>query len=444
MKSTRPITVPRVLLFVVAAAVLLASTPLVSAQVSPNEILDPDLKALEKQYFSQLKNLNQAIAKLHFPFPFYLSRYVGIEPAKQAETDSRGLEFVKFRDRIVLKITGNYDAAYNATQFTRNERAARTFQDVLLPILQTVTQGITPDIACDAIGFEVAYHTRAAEKSYDYEGKELLVIVLDRADAFVLAQATNAAARQDILNRSMIFLGGQEFGLSLLEKDPYVVSTLPRTKPSKIDSSSSGGSSTTLSRLNRAIPNAIPSVAAAASPDSASSAAAKPDLSQARPIATQADVGRLQSQYQAQLDILSKEGQAKFQFVDYDPPAFVIISKQLALQMTLRNNLRFDIEKSSIYKRAAQTFDLFLAPKLRDILDKIPDDNAVAVYDFSVINPLTSGMGAKERSEAVEFILPAALARQFVNNEITNQALIDKSQVLVNGVRIALNLQLVE
>ena len=444
MKSTRPITVPRVLLFVVAAAVLLASTPLVSAQVSPNEILDPDLKALEKQYFSQLKNLNQAIAKLHFPFPFYLSRYVGIEPAKQAETDSRGLEFVKFRDRIVLKITGNYDAAYNATQFTRNERAARTFQDVLLPILQTVTQGIPPDIACDAIGFEVAYHTRAAEKSYDYEGKELLVIVLDRADAFVLAQATNAAARQDILNRSMIFLGGQEFGLSLLEKDPYVVSTLPRTKPSKIDSSSSGGSSTTLSRLNRAIPNAIPSVAAAASPDSASSAAAKPDLSQARPIATQADVGRLQSQYQAQLDILSKEGQAKFQFVDYDPPAFVIISKQLALQMTLRNNLRFDIEKSSIYKRAAQTFDLFLAPKLRDILDKIPDDNAVAVYDFSVINPLTSGMGAKERSEAVEFILPAALARQFVNNEITNQALIDKSQVLVNGVRIALNLQLVE
>jgi hypothetical protein len=428
----------------VAAAVLLASTPLVSAQVSPNEILDPDLKALEKQYFSQLKSLNQTIARMHFPFPFYLSRYVGIEPAKQAETDSRGLEFVKFRDRTVLKITGNYDAAYSATQFTRNERAARTFQDVLLPILQTVTQGIPPDIACDAIGFEVAYHTRAAEKSYDYEGKELLVIVLDRADAFVLAQATNAAARQDILNRSMIFLGGQEFGLSLLEKDPYVVSTLPRTKPSKIDSSSSGGSSTTLSRLNRAIPNAIPSVAAAASPDSASSAAAKPDLSQARPIATQADVGRLQSQYQAQLDILSKEGQAKFQFVDYDPPAFVIISKQLALQMTLRNNLRFDIEKSSIYKRAAQTFDLFLAPKLRDILDKIPDDNAVAVYDFSVINPLTSGMGAKERSEAVEFILPAALARQFVNNEITNQALIDKSQVLVNGVRIALNLQLVE
>jgi hypothetical protein len=30
------------------------------------------------------------------------------------------------------------------------------------------------------------------------------------------------------------------------------------------------------------------------------------------------------------------------------------------------------------------------------------------------------------------------------NNEITNQELIDKGQVLANGVRIALNLQLVE
>lgn len=438
----RPITATRVLLFFLTTALVLASASTISAQVNPNEILNPDLKALEKEYFPQLKSLNQAIAKMHFPFPFYLSRYVGIEPSKQAETDSRGLEFVTFRDRTVLKITGNYEAAYSAAQFTRNERAARTVQDVLLPILQTVTQSIPPDVGCDAIGFEVSYHTRAAEKSYDYEGKELLVIVVDRADAFVLAQATNDTARQDVLNKSLIFLGGQEFGLSLLEKDPYAASALPRTKPSKVDSSSTAGSSTTLSRLNHTNPN--PLAVAGTSSGSALSAVAKPDLSQAKPVATQADVDRLQAQYQAQLGALSKEGQAKFEFVDYDPPAFVIISKQLALQMTLRNNLRFDIEKSSIYKRAAQTFDLFLAPKLKDILDKVPDDNAVAVYDFSVVNPLTSGSSSRERSEAIEFILPANLARQFVNNEMTNQALIDKGQVLVNGVRIALNLQLVE
>jgi len=444
MKMMRMIAATRVLFLLLTTALVLASASRLSAQVNPNELLDPNLKALEKEYFPQLKSLNQAIAKMHFPFPFYLSRYVGIEPSKQAETDSRGLEFVKFRDRTVFKITGNYEAAYSATQFTRNERAARTFHDVLLPILQTVTQTIPPDIACDAIGFEVSYHTRSAEKSYDYEGKELFVIVLDRADAFVLAQATNDTERQDILNKSLIFLGGQAFGLSLLEKDPYAASALPGSKPGKIDSSSTVDPSTTLSRLNHASPNAIPLATAGTFPDSSLTTVTKPDLSQARPVATQADVDRLQTQYQTQLDALSKEGQTKFQFVDYDPPAFVIISKQLALQMTLRNTLRFDLEKSSIYKRAAQTFDLFLAPKLKDILDKIPDDNAIEIYDFSVVNPLTSGMGTRERAEAIEFIVPANLTRQFVNNEITNQALIDKSQVLVNGVRIALNLQLVE
>ncbi len=444
MNLMRQIKTTRALLLLLTAAFALASAAKAFAQVSPNEILNPDLKALEKQYFSQLKSLNQSIAKMRFPFPFYLSRYVGIEPSKQAETDSRGLEFVKFRDRTVLKITGNYEAAYSGTKFTRNERAAHTFQDVLLPILQTVTQGIPPDVACDAIGFEVSYHIRAAEKSYDYEGKELLVIVLDRADAFVLAQSTNDTERQDILNKSLIFLGGHEFGLSLLEKDPYAVSALPRTKPSKTDSSSTAGSSSTLSRLNHTMPDPISSVVPGAPSDSFSSATVKPDLSQTKPVATQDDVDHLQAKYQAQLDTLAKEGQTKFQFVDYDPPAFVIIGKQLALQMTLRNTLRFDIEKSSIYKRAAQSFDLFLAPKLKDILDNVPDDNVVEVYDFSVVNPLTTEFGSRERSEAVEFIVPANMARQFVNNDITNQALIDKSQVLVNGVRIALNLQLVE
>ena len=128
--------------------------------------------------------------------------------------------------------------------------------------------------------------------------------------------------------------------------------------------------------------------------------------------------------------------------MNYDPPAFIVVSKQMALQMTLRNTQKFDPEKASIYKRAAQTFDLFLAPKLKDVLEKAPDDPTVDLYVFSVVNSLASV--GKERSEAVDFVMPKHLAQQFANSEITNQQLIDKSQVLVNGVRIALNLQLVE
>src|SRR5580704_7844066 len=162
------------------ALLLIAGVPAaLMAQVSPNEIRNPDLKALETQYFPQLKSMNQAIAKLHFPFPFYLSRYVGVEPSKQAESDSRGLEFVKFQDREVLKVTGNYGAAYNTDKLTRNERGARTLRDIILPCLQVITQTIPPDGNFDAIGFEIAYHAREHDKAFDYEGKETLVVVFE-------------------------------------------------------------------------------------------------------------------------------------------------------------------------------------------------------------------------------------------------------------------------
>jgi hypothetical protein len=412
------------------------------AQVSPNEILNPQLKALESQYFSQLKTINQEIAKAHFPFPFYLSRAVGLDPAQQVEADTRGLEFVRFKDRVVLKATGNYNAAYDAKQFTRNERAARTFRDVMFPILQIVARVIPPDVECDAIGFEIAFHVRDAQKSYDYEGKDILVVVLDRKDAFQMVMEKDDNARQEILNRSLVYLGGEEYGLSLLDRDPLIVDAQARSRSGKIDAGSSSSASTSASRLMRSNPNLLPSVASGDSP--ASSSTSKIDLSQSKPAATTGDAERLQAQYQPQLDALSKAGQARFNFVDYDPPAFVVVSKQMVLQMTMKNSARFDPEKTNIYKRAAQTFDLFVAPRMKDVLDLVPNDLPVDYYDFSVVNPLSPGPAGKERSEAIEFLFPRNLAQKFANAEITNQELIDKSQVLVNSVRIALNLQLVE
>src|ERR1700687_4613356 len=155
-----------------------------SGQVSPAEILNPDLKSLEESYFPQLKALNQSISKTKFPFPFYLSRYVGLDPAQQAEADSRGLEFVRFQDRVILKITGNYNAAYDTNRMTQNERAANTFRTVVLPILDQLTAVLPQDLACDGIGFEISYHTRTRDRSYDYDGKEILVVVFDRDDAW--------------------------------------------------------------------------------------------------------------------------------------------------------------------------------------------------------------------------------------------------------------------
>ena len=444
--------------FLLVLLLSLAACPIpCPAQVSPNEILNPDLKALEQTYFQQLIGINQSIAKIKFPFAFYLSRYVGLDPAKQAEADSRGLEFVRFQDRAILKVSGNYNAAYDTLRMTQNERAAATFRSVILPILTVVTTALPEDLPCDGIGFEISHHTRTNDRSYDFEGKETLVVVLDRADAWAMSRAASDAERQEILNRSKVFVSGMDYGLSLTEKDPLNVQTLPRSIPAKADATSSARSSTLTSHsalLKPAIsapipqPSASPSASTPAESLPAVTATAKPastpvaDPPAAAPTPRQADADRLDEKYQSQLAALAKEGATKFHFVAYAPPTFALFHDQIALQMTLKNSLQFGPAKGSIYKRAAQSFDLFLAPLLKDISERVSPEVGFQLFDFSVLNKLSPT--AKETSEAIEFICPRAALKQFVNAEITNQQLLDQSVVLVNGVRIALNLQLVE
>ena len=423
-----------------------------SAQVNPSEVLNPDLKALEETYFQQLKTLNQSIAKTKFPFPFYLSRFVGLDPAQQAEADSRGLEFVRFQDRVILKVTGNYNAAYDPARLTQNERAASTFRTIILPILDQLTPALPEDMACDGIGFEISHHVHTRERSYDYEGKEILVVVLDRGDAWALSRASTDAERQEIVNRSKVFVSGKDFGLSLSERDPLNVQALPRSIPAKLDATSTARSSTmaghaSLLGSKLAMPSAPP---IAGSPADAVSASSKPALpapkaaepQPANPPPTQTDADRLTEKYQLQLAALARAGATKFHFVGYAPPAFVVFRDQIALQITLRNSIQFGPGKNSIYKRAAQSFDLFLAPQLKDLSERIPAEVEFRLFDFSVLNKLAPG--AKGASEAIEFICPRSVLKQFVDAEITNQQLLDQSFILVNGVRIALNLQLVE
>lgn len=456
---------PRRLAFRLAAAAVLASALLFGAaaraQVSPAEIRNRQLRELEKTYLPQLKALNVSIAATKFPFPFMLSRYAGLDPGQQAGTDTRGVEFVHFQSRVVLKITGNYNAAYNGAQLTQNERASRVFTETVLPILTRVEKEIPSDVACDAIGFEISYHVRRAEKSYEYEGKEILVVVFDRADAFGFLGTADKKARQEILNRCQVFANGQEFGLALGEHDPLSLEELQRSSTGRppAPSGSSGTGSGVNARLMGTNPRLIPNNSTSGTPapgtpgtpgqSSEPSAPMKteetpppPPPAPALSPATPAMAEQLQTKYQRQLDALAQAGQAKYHFVDYAPPSFVVFQNRIVLQLTLRNTLRFDPAASSIYKRAAQTFDLFLAPQLKDIVDRISIEADFDGLDISVLNAVKSTPSSS--SEALEFICSLKTLRKFTAAEITNQELINQSVVLVNSVRIALNLQLVE
>jgi len=380
-------------------AVVWIATGLSFAQISPNEIADPQLKVLGQNYLSKLIDINLAIGKMTFPFPFSLNRYVGLDTKEQAVSDRRGLEIVKFHGRSVLKLTGNYNAAFNASLLTSNQRANKTFDEVILPILRFMGNHFSTEDTFDAFGFEIGYHVRTKANGADYEGRENLVVVMDKDDTFRYINMQDDPDRQEILSRAEIFLNGKPFGLQRGVREPLI-----------------------LEAANRIILDQQVS----------------PPASTAKPEAAE----KLQAKYQSQLDALAAEGAARFHFVQYAPPSLVVFREQLFLQLTLRNTEKFDREATSIYKRAAQSFDLFLAPQIKGILEKLPDFPGVSGVGVTILNDVASK--SSSLSEALEFFFPLTAIRNFGNSAITNQELINQSIVLVNGVRIALDLQRVE
>jgi hypothetical protein len=281
-------------------------------------------------------------------------------------------------------------------------------------------------------------------------------MVLDKPDAFGYAQLARESQRQEVMNRSEIYVNGKEFGLALGEKDALNLEAIDRspaegstggkeivTSPNQATSNSTASDRDLPPGYH--IPDRKPTDELGPSttdgvkpPDSPGTTTGAVPTG----IANQVDADRLQAKYQPQLDALGKDGAAQYHLVDYAPPSFVVFRGKIFMQVTMRNPLKFEKETSSIYKRAAQSFDLFVASQLKPLMEKVPADAQIEGLDISVLNQLATT--PKPSSEAVEYICPLKPLRQFVEAGITNQDLINQSTVLVNGVRIALDLQRVE
>ena len=476
-------------------------------QMSPAEITNPRLKALEKANLDKLMELNHEISHMKFPFPFVLTRYVGLDPKAQIAADTRGIEFVKFHDRLVLKISGNYNAAFNSDLLTQNERANHVVDAVVAPLLPLLTKYFPGNPAFDAFGFEISYHVRTHNKQFGYEGKEFLALSFSKADVSAYLNAQRQSSKQEIIDRSEVYLDGKEFGLALGQRKAFdvadldksdrnppaqavVVAARPESKTAeaapaipetnlKPNSASPAqaqfaspqppareadpaptahDSDIRLAGLNldtlptfRLPPPVKPATLPAAgalpatpsvTPATLPAAGALPATPSVTPAPTAVDLDELQKKYQPQLDTLTQDGLAHYHFVDYAPASIGLFHNQVYLQVTLRNPALFDRTATSIYKRAAQSFDLFLAPQLKGMLAKIPSDQEISGVDVTVLDEFSRS--ASSSSEALEFICPVGPLRQFADAEITNQDLINQSVILVNGVRIALNLQQVE
>ena len=389
-------------------------------QVSPTEVKDPRAKADEQKYLPQLVALQKVIGEGRFPFTFRLARYLDARPGQRAALDSNGIEFVNFHGRVVLKVSGFYRVAYDSIQMSQNGRAGQTMQDAVLPILQLVTEKVPQSYDYDAIGFEILYDARDSGGAYDFEGREVLTAVINRDDAFALVHATDDAARQEILDRSDLFVNGKEFAVALGQHDPGEAHPVERTAPQP-----------TVERVS--FNAARPSRAAAVAPD-----VAKATKAPVEAVSADIDAAAAQKKLQGEVNAIRNSEGAVDSSEAAPAPALETNGDQKILHFTMQNTLSFE-RQTSIYKRAAQSFDLFLAPELKEISSKVPADAAVNVLHFSVLNQLGT-----DKEETIDYICPIDSLRSFVENKMTTQELINKSTVLVNGVRIGLDLQLVE
>ena len=142
------------------------------AQVSPGEIANPKFKAAEQQYLPQPRSLQHATGETQLPLPFVPTAHVGVDPARQALLDPRGLYF---QNRIPWKTSGICTATFNSQQLTQDERVSKTFQDIF-PILRLIVHEVPADMLCFGVGWETTNHARVPRKDYDYEWREILAV----------------------------------------------------------------------------------------------------------------------------------------------------------------------------------------------------------------------------------------------------------------------------
>ena len=105
-----------------------------------------------------LKQLGADILAIPTDYPFYLSRKLDLEESKQKWADQRSIQFDHYKGKIVLKITGNYFAAYSAEKMNPNQRARETFLQMDLPILQAAVAHFKDNSSVQAYAFEISHH----------------------------------------------------------------------------------------------------------------------------------------------------------------------------------------------------------------------------------------------------------------------------------------------
>jgi hypothetical protein len=416
------------------AFLLQASAP---AQVlSPEEIRDPQMSALQRKYLAELKLITKAAAAHSFPYHFYFSRTLDLAEKEQPGSDQRAVQFDRYQDQTVLKITGNYFASYSAELMKPEERARQTYEDVMFPLLQASVKALENTDVPQAFAFEISHHVRKKVLGVSSEGVENVVLILPRDSAQRLVAAVDPVARHAAIFEGKAFLNAVP--ISFWPR-PETVAAQAQQAPEK---AVQAPPVSPRPAKDAGIPDRLaqhPAAILAQQPAPAPPSADKPPSRDTSPAA----VKNLQSSYQSDLDRMVQELNAQAHFVGYAPPAFVPFHKGLYLQLSVTATLP-KTAAGSQYRLSALAFDQHIAHLIRPVLEYFKGHEDFDGIDFSTSVRLAGEQSPDGGTVAVEFIFPLSLLHTYAQFDCTGQQLIDESFVLINGERVSLNLQMAE
>jgi hypothetical protein len=407
------------LLLLVAGRVVLAQV------VSPVEIKDPALRALQQQYMDDLTRAGEDILSNQFDYPFYLSRKLDLDQARQQVADQHSIRFDNYQGKTVVAVTGNYYAAYASQKISSEQRARNTFLNVAMPILKAVVPRFQNNPKVQGFAVEVSHHIVGKVMGVSMEHPENLMVYLPKSGALKLLTAKDETAQQAALLQGEVFLNAQPISIWLNDSVPKAAITDDGAANLQGDVAKSG---TEVAGASGVAPVTPPKPKEPPPPpprDTSKEALAAVQLSN-QPI----------------VDQIVKEVEAQAHFVAYAPPKYVAFRQGIYLEFSVNSTLPMSAAGSR-YKLAATAFDDHVSHLVRPMLAYFKDTKEFDGFGFATSIHLV-GKGAPTSSEAVEFFFPVSSMRCYEKYDCTGQQLLDSGTVLINGERVALDLQVAE
>jgi hypothetical protein len=400
--------------------------------LTPAEIKQPQLRALQEKYFQQLQTVGAEVQGHVFPYAFYFSRVLDLELAQQEHADQRSLRFDNYGGMTVVELTGNYFAAYSSETVDKSHRTLRTFQDVMMPILEIAIPILKDNPDMEGFAMEISHHVRGKAMGMGMERPENLVLVLSKDAALRLVNGRTENDRQAALLDGRFFVNGEPFILYLSDRAAEEVARVQAQNPEPVsnkdsDKKSKSSKAGDMTAAMRPVPRMTP-----------------PDPPPAPPRDTSPEsLAKIQSSYQKMIDLVVKELDSQAHFVSYAPPAAIAFRKSAYLEFSLNTSLSANATGSR-YKMAALAFDDHIAHLIRPMMAYFKGDLDFDGIAFSTTIRPADKSASTQGNEAVEFFFPTTALRCYETYECTGQQLIDEGSVLINGERVSLDLQISE